>query len=138
MRRPLPLLLTLVLAAAGAAGCDNGPDATTPTDPVQVTRTFNGSVSLNGASVHDFATAGGGLVTATLSTVDPAAATLGLSLGTWNGTACTAVTDNPTAIASSTLQGTTSAVASLCVRLYDPNSLLTSGPVAYTITVVHF
>jgi hypothetical protein len=126
------LLLSLV-----AAGCDNGPEPTIPTPPPTVTDTFTGNVNLNGAATHPFATTAAGVVTATLTAIDPSENNiLGFSMGTWDGVTCRAVLANDFAVASSTLTGTTATPANLCIRVYDQGNLKNDS-VAYTVQVVH-
>jgi len=119
-------------------GCDNGPaTAPTPTPGPTVTDTFSGTVNLNGAVTHSFTAQGAGAVTATITAVDPSGSLLGFQLGTSFGTVCTAVKSNDIATASSVLTANAQSAANLCVKLHDPNGVLTAGPVTYTVTVVH-
>jgi hypothetical protein len=131
----LPLLLA-VLLVSGA--CDNGDSPTSPTDPPTVTETFNGSVVRNGSQIHSFVATTLGTVTATLSAVTPAdSPAIGFSMGTWDGTVCTAVLTNNSAITSSVLTGTVVGISSLCVRLFDSTGgVPADAPVNYTVTVV--
>jgi hypothetical protein len=139
MRRSVPCLAVLVFCSWLAA-CDNGPDLTPPTPPTPVTETFTGSLSLNGANTHSFATTAAGTVTATITAIDPSDdnTTVGFRLGTWTASTsvCQANFDNTAAVRSSVLTGTTSTPASLCVQMYDAASKLTNT-VTYTVTVVH-
>jgi hypothetical protein len=127
MRRPV-LLAGLLTATFVAGACDNGPD-TTPTAPSAptVTETFT----------HSFSQAAAGQVIATITTVDPSGSIVGFQLGTWNTVTCSATHSNDLAGTLSVLQGLTQSSASLCVRLHDPNGLLTTNPVNYTVTVQH-
>ena len=138
MRRS-PVVLGCILAAALiAAGCDNGPDTVpTPTPTNPVTETFSGTVNLNGAVTHSFTASAAGTTTATISALTPDGSVIGFQMGTWNGVTCTAVVSNDLATISSALTGNTQSSASLCVRLHDPNGVLTSNPVAYSVTVSH-
>ena len=56
----------------------------TPT-PVAVTETFSGTLNVNGARTHSFAVDRAGTVSAQIKTLSDQAATIGVSLGTWNG-----------------------------------------------------
>jgi hypothetical protein len=137
MHRLLAASLILV-AALAAGGCDNGPDPNRPTPPAPtVTETFSGTLNLNGAVTHPFSAQAAGSVTATITAVDPIGSLVGLELGTFNGTVCSAILSNPLATTASFLTGTTQTRADLCVRIHDPNGTLTAGPVNYTIQVVH-
>ncbi|HUU34531.1 MAG TPA: hypothetical protein VMW48_10730 [Vicinamibacterales bacterium] len=124
-----------------AAGCGN--DALTalltqPTVTVTVTDTFTGTVGQNGATSHPFpvVSTGGGDVIVSLKTVSPdAGAVIGLSLGTWNGTACQAVISNDRATVSSAILGRATTTGTLCVRVFDVGAL--TEPQDYEVEVVH-
>jgi hypothetical protein len=138
MRR-VTLACTLVLPLV-VAGCGNDPQTpTTPTEPVAtVTDTFTGTLTKNGATSHPFpiVSAAGGDVTASLKTISPdTEAVVGMSLGTWNGTACQAVLSNDRATVSSALLGRATATGTLCVRIYDVGTL--NDPQDYEVEVVH-
>ena len=46
--------------------------------------------------------------------------------------------DTPAAIQTSTISGTTSTIASLCLRVYDASGAVpTDAPVNYSVSVVH-
>ncbi len=134
------ILLSLVLSAAFlAAGCDGEINniPTTP-DPVFVTETFTGTLTVNGAQTHNVFTSATGMVTATVTSLgETAPEKVGFSMGTLStiGT-CTVVLHNDNAVVSSSLNGTVASLnGSLCVRLFDVGSL--TAPVDYTITVNH-
>lgn len=140
MRRSTVVCLSRVallgLALVGAA-CDNGPDTAPTPNPVTVTETFTGTVTLNGAVSHGFNVSAAGTTTATITAVDPSGAFIGFQMGTWSGVVCTAVLSNDAGTLSSILTASTQSSASLCVRLHDPNGTLVDNPVKYTVTVVH-
>jgi hypothetical protein len=127
-------LLTLGLFAAA---CDNGPDITPDPTPVLVTETFTGTITLNGAQSHGFDVARAGTVTATITSIDPSGSFLGFQLGTWSGVVCTAVLSNEAGTLSSVLSASTQSAASLCVKMHDPNGILTDKTVNYTVSVTH-
>ena len=60
---------------------------------------------------------------------------VGLSLGTWNGTACQSVISNDRATVPASLLGRATSTGTLCVRIYDVGAL--SGPQDYELRVVH-
>jgi hypothetical protein len=132
------MLATVLMAALAGGACDNGP-STAPTPPTtpSVTETFTGTVNLNGAVVHSFSAQSAGAVTATITAIDPSASLVGFQLGTWFGSTCSIVVSNDLATLSSVLSGITQSRADLCVRLHDPNGILTANPVTYTVQVVH-
>jgi hypothetical protein len=126
----------LVLAAAlMAASCESEtPIEPEPPDPV--TDTFTGNLARNGAATFPFTVSAAGSITASIVTLDPnSSAIVGLSLGTWNGTACNIVIANDNASQGTVVLGQTTSGGSLCVRISDVGKL--TDPVNYTITVVH-
>ena len=138
MRR-VTIACTLVLPLL-AAGCGN--NAQTPTTPTEtvttVTDTFTGTLTRNGATSHPFpvVSATGGDVTASLKALSPdGAAVVGMSLGTWNGTACQAVLSNDRATVASALLGRATSAGTLCVRIFDVGTL--TEPQDYEVEVVH-
>lgn len=137
MLRPIrSLTLVTLLLALAACGDDDPMTPTEPTPPPTFTETFTGTVNRNGAVTHTFATQASGTVTATLTTLAPESALIvGLSLGTWNGTACQLVITKDDATQGSVLTGGVSTLGSLCVRIYDVGNIV--DPIAYEITVVH-
>ena len=126
----------LALALMGAA-CDNGELDTVPSPVEPVTETFTGTVTLNGAVTHGFDASRAGTITATITEISPTGAFIGFQMGTWTGVVCTAVLSNEAGTLSSVLNATTQSSASLCVKLHDPNGILTDNPVTYKVTVVH-
>lgn len=138
MRR-VTIACTLVLPLL-AAGCGN--NAQTPTTPTEtvtpVTDTFTGTLTRNGATSHPFpvVSTAGGDVTASLKALSPdGAAVVGMSLGTWNGTACQAVLSNDRATVASALLGRATSAGTLCVRIFDVGTL--TEPQDYEVEVVH-
>ena len=134
------ILLSLVLSAAFvAAGCDGEINniPTTP-DPVFVTETFTGTLTINGGQTHNVFTSATGMVSATVVSLgETAPDKVGFSMGTLStvGT-CTVVVSNDNAVVNTSLNGTVASLnGSLCIRVYDVGSL--TAPVEYTITVNH-
>jgi hypothetical protein len=133
----------LLVAAATTAGCgnDDNPSGTptTPTVPApQTTETFSGTLTANNAHTFPF-TSGAGTLTLTLVSVAPdSAIALGVSIGTWSGTACTVGTGlfNDTALQGATITGQVSTFGNLCARVYDGAGQI-AAPTTYKITVVH-
>ena len=141
MRESLPRVLLVLVLAAVAGACDSD-QVTTPTPAPTTTDTFSGTLSPNGAANYPFVVTSviGGTVTATLRVLTPNSNAIGFSLGTWNSAlnACSVVLDNQFAVQDAFLTGTTSTIASLCLRVYDP---ATTAPlpnnVDYSFEVVH-
>jgi hypothetical protein len=134
------ILRALALAVAiGAAGCEgeinNFP--TTP-DPVTVTETFTGTLTVNGAQTHNVFTGATGLVSATITSLgETAPAKVGFSMGTLSSVGtCTVIVHNDNAVVTTALTGTVANLnGTLCVRIFDVGVM--SAPVDYTFTVSH-
>jgi hypothetical protein len=137
MRASIRFVAALSLAAVSFA-CE-GEIANLPTtpDPVMVTETFSGTLTINGAATHPVFTGATGTVTATLTSLgEKPPAKVGISLGTLAGATCTVVLHNDNAVVTSSLSGTVSTLAgSLCLRIYDVGAL--TEAITYTLTVTH-
>ena len=126
-----------LLLAGLAAGCSDNTSTVTPTPPVQVSETFAGTVTINGAFSHSFLVDTAGAVTAQLITLSPDnTVTVGLALGTWNGTACQLIIANDAAKLSASVLGTATAPGTLCVRVSDVGQL--AAPTDYEVRVDHY
>jgi hypothetical protein len=125
----------------GACSNDTLSSLTTPTNPTIFTDTFTGTLSQNGSFTHTFTTVNLGAVTVTLVSLAPNSSQIvGLSLGVWNGSACstspqTGGSSSDTATSGSSITLNASAAGSLCVRLYDVGFI--TSPVLYTLQVTH-
>ena len=130
-------LLIVLGLAAGAAACGSSSTPTTPTTPTPtVTDTFNGTLNQNGATTFSFTAAASGSISATLATLAPdSTLKIGLSLGTWNGAACTIVIANDGATQGTAVGGNINSAGNYCVRVYDIGNV--TNPVTYTVTVTH-
>jgi hypothetical protein len=128
-------VVVAALAAVTGVAC-GGAELLPPTTgtPVPLTEVFSGTLGRNGAVTHPFASQAGGSVTVTLQELEPDR-TIGLSLGTWNGTSCQTVIADDAAVRQSSIVGTVSGVGNLCVRVYDVGNLI--EPVSYTVSVFH-
>jgi len=141
MRRLLPgmLLLTLATTLAGC-GSSNNTTVTTPTTTTTtptVTETFTGTLNMNGGATFPFTATAAGTITLTLTSVSgDATLPIGLSLGTWTGSACQIVIANDAATQTAVVTGTVTSAASLCARVYDPAARVTT-PVNFTVTIAH-
>jgi hypothetical protein len=130
------LHFVLLLAAAASACGSSTPTPITPTTPSTIQETFNGTLTKSAGATHPFAVSRSGAVTAVLTSIAPdSTLVVGLSLGTWNGTACQAVLAKDNATQGSSLLGSASTVGNLCVRIYDVGNLV--GSITYQIDVVH-
>ena len=130
-------LFAALLIAVAAAGCDDSITTTPVTPSQQVTETFTGQVSQNGASTHNFAVSGAGAITATLKAIgSDNTLVVSFALGTWTGSACSIVLANDAATGGAVLTGTMTGVGTLCARVGDVGNIGTT-PAAYTIEVTH-
>ena len=137
--RAFILRALVLLAAIGAAGCE-GEIVNIPTtpDPVTVTDTFTGRLTVNGAQTHNVFTGATGLVTATITSLgETAPEKVGFSMGTLSSVGtCTVVVHNDNAVVQTALTGTVANLnGTLCVRIFDVGSM--TAPVDYTLTVSH-
>ena len=133
----LALLLVCASLPVGACGGDAPvPTSPTPGGPTSVTETFAGELNRNGARTHTFLAQASGTITATLDTLEPdTTAAIGLSLGTWNGSACQIVIANDNAAKNAVVVGAASTAGNLCVRVYDVGKV--NDLTSYALTVVH-
>jgi hypothetical protein len=139
MRRLIPgLLLLAVMVGVAACGSSTTP-VTTPTPTTTtatVTETFAGTLNTNGAATFPFSATAGGTVTATLASLAPdATQPIGLSLGTWTGSACQVVIANDNAAQTAVVTGTVTSATSLCVRVYDIGKV--TAPVTFSVSITH-
>ena len=130
--------LVVLLAATTLAGCGDDDPIDTPSQPtpIAVTETFSGTLTVNGAATHQFAVERAGTVSAQVKTLSDQAATLGVSLGTFNGAACQIIISNTAAALNTTVTGTAQTTGQFCVWLNDVGKL--AGGVDYSIEVTHF
>jgi hypothetical protein len=133
------LVPAVVLAfALVQTACSESINPSLPSDPGNpVTETFTGRLTLNGADTRPFSVARSGSVTAAIASLAPdATVTIGLSLGTWNGTACSTVIANDSATLGTSVIGAADREGRLCVRVYDADGNLPQ-PTDFELTVVH-
>ena len=139
MHRPTSsALFALILTAALVSGCDDDDPTGGPSEPppTEVTETFQGQVTINGARTHSFDVARAGNITARFNSLSGEGTVVGLSLGTWNGQACALQITNDNATVATTVVATATTLGSFCVRVYDVGSLTTA--VDYEVVLTHF
>jgi hypothetical protein len=134
------LRLLAILCVAGSAPACSGTIAnlatTTAPSTTPSTDTFSGTLSRNGAFTYPFAALQPGTVTASYTSVGTDnSITLGLGLGTWNGSACQILIANDNATAGVLVSALANAAGSLCVRVYDVGYVV--NPLSYEVKVVH-
>jgi hypothetical protein len=139
MRRSfVPWAAALLLACAGAAGCEdvNPTDPSDPDPPPTLTDTFTGTLNRNGAATFNFTVQGAGSVTLVLTKVLPDnTVAVGLAIGTWNGITCAIVLSNDNAVETSAVIGQAGGVGQLCVRIYDVGKI--EDRIDFELSVVH-
>jgi hypothetical protein len=135
--RHLTLFCPLLLAASFiACGSDDTPNIPTQPTPVTITQSFSDTLNINGARTHSFTVDRAGTVSAQVKALSDQAATLGVSLGTFNGVACMIIISNTAAVLNTTVTGTAQSTGQFCVWVNDVGKL-TAG-LDYTIDVTHY
>jgi hypothetical protein len=129
-------LFSLALGLSACAEDDEILPPSTGNSPT-TTDTFSGTLTPNGADTEPFSVAAFGNVVATITKLEPdTTVVVGLSLGTWNGSACTVVTANDKAVQGTIVSAQASGAGRLCVRIFDAAGTLPE-PTTYELTVVH-
>ena len=140
MSRSLVAFALLAPLAVFAAGCETADDPLLPTapTPTQLTDTFSGRVARNGATTFAFV-ANTGVITATVSTLTPEDAVIGIALGEWNANTelCQLRLANDSATKGKSLIGAAQATNNFCVRVSDATGTL-AAPVDFEIAISHF
>ena len=130
------VVLTLALAQAACSEDINPAVPSQPNNPV--TETFTGTLTQNGAKTHPFSVSSSGAIRATIASLAPdSTVKIGLSLGTWNGTAetCATVISNDNATVGTAIVGAADREGRLCVRVYDATGTLPQAT-DYELTVI--
>jgi hypothetical protein len=134
--RFLPIAAVLLIVS-GCGGDDDNDSPTTPEPTPVVTEPFQGVIGLNGAATHSFTVTGASQITAQLVSLSPdATLTVGLALGTWNGSICQIVLANDQTKQGDVVEGATQTAGEFCVRVYDAQGILVNAQ-AYLIHVFH-
>jgi hypothetical protein len=96
-------------------------------------------VTQQGTDAHAFTVSTTGSVQIPLTSVEPLATmSLGVSIGSWNGTTCgTAIAKNDDARSGATALTGTATAGDYCVQVYDSGNVPESWSVSYTVQVAH-
>jgi hypothetical protein len=140
VRRAVSGILVAVGLAFSLSACDNVVTPVAPTEtPTIVTETFTGDLVLGTINVHQY-TAKKGVTAATLTSLTPLTTShVGMSLGVWDGTTCTAVATNDASGVGSQVVGTaTIETVNLCLRVYDIGNVPPDTTYSYTASVAHY
>jgi len=130
------LLGGALLSTAACASSYSTLTSPAPPTPATISETFSGSINRNGATTHTLLAQASGSVTVTLTTLAPeSVSAIGVSLGTWNGTACQIVIANTNAAQGAVIIGVASSAGNLCVYVQDVGRIATEA--SYELTVVH-
>lgn len=137
-------VLSLALLAMAGAGCSNNDLPTTPTGPTvpEITEPdFTGTLTINGGVTTNFRATSIGPVTAILNSLEPnkdATLSVGLALGTWNGTSCQLIQGlfNDNTGLGSGVAGFANGAGDLCVRVFDVGKL--TEPVTFAVQIKHY
>ncbi len=113
-------VLVVLAMSLATAGCEAG---NTPIRPTNVTsQTLTGTLALGGVFTFPFTVTVTGTVTAVVENVigvsTPDQATVGLGIGTWDGSTCTLILKNESATFNTAIVGTILA-GNYCLQLYD-------------------
>jgi hypothetical protein len=140
MPRSIQTCAFLVLLALGSAACASDDPITTPDDvtpPPTLTETFTETLTVNGGKTFPFVANRAGTVTARYTALAPDdTVTVGLSLGTWNGSTCQIIIANDAAKLNVSVVGTAQQTGQFCARVYDVGLL--TAPTDFTIELTHF
>jgi hypothetical protein len=138
--RSLALVSLSGLVSLVGLGCSTEGTSTpvAPTAPVYTTENFTGTIQQTGVASHPFTVAVGGTLTMGLTSVAPLATmAIGVGIGSWDGTTCTALSNNDNSKAGVTALSGSVVVGSYCARVYDSGNIPAGGSATYTLQVVH-
>ena len=131
-------LFGLLGLAALVIGCGSSNNTNIPTQPtpVTITQSFSDTLNINGARTHSFTVERAGTVSAQVKALSDQAATLGVSLGTFNGVSCAIIISNTAAVLNTTVTGTAQSSGQFCVWINDVGKL--AAGLDYTVDVTHY
>ena len=138
MHRLMSRALLILCSSALTAACgDNTPPPTLPSagPPPVITETFAGDLNRNGAITFPFLAGASGDIRATLVSIPEDVSAIGLSLGTWNGSACQVIIASDSAVQGAVVIGQTSVASNLCLRVYDVGKI--PALASFQVTVAH-
>jgi hypothetical protein len=134
LRRLSALLVTTAMLPLAACGDSfESPTQPAPLAPANVTQEFSGPLNVESSQVHPFPVPSRSTITVTLVSVAPLATlSVGLGVGTWDGTSCTLIGADNNARAATALSGTVEP-GNYCAAIFDNGNLTES--ITYTIRV---
>jgi len=136
-----PLLIVALPALSNCGSSTTTPStvSTTPTTTAaaNVTESFSGTLNKNGGLSFPFLANGAGSVSAIVKSVSPdSTIPIGVSLGSWSGSACSWAVANDNALQGTAVTGSTTATTNLCVRIYDVGKI-GDTPLTVAVDVSH-
>lgn len=128
-------LASLLAFLVVAAGCSKDSTSPTTTRTSPVTESFTSNLVVSGAAVRLVSAEQTGTLTATLTTSDQPATTVGLAIGLRNGTASGCfITKDVIATAGSAPQLSAPVdIGNYCVKVFDVGQL--QRPMNFTVTI---
>ena len=138
LRLPVRAFSLVLAVALASASCGSDNSTTTPTSPtpVYVTDTFSGTLATGETARHPFAAKTGGSIQIAVTALSPdATLTMGIGLGTWDGTACSVILQTSVAVVNSAFSASATSAGNYCVTIFDVGNVATSTE--YTLSVVH-
>ena len=132
--------LAIALSGCGIEVAPIGPSATssTTTAAAATVEMFSGSIVQAGSAQQTFIVSTTGPVQIQLTSVAPLPTLgLGVSLGNWNGTSCTAIANNANAHSGSAALSGVATAGSYCVNVYDVGNVAADTTVTYSLQVTH-
>ena len=120
----------------GLAACGGTTQDATPAPTTTITEPFSGAISKNGSVTFNFNVTVPGTITVTLTSLAPVSTlAVGMILGTWDGSVCTAALSDDNTKVNDQVVGSTATGGAFCVRVYDVGNLTDTEQIA--ITVAH-
>ena len=129
----------LLASALIAGGCSDDPDPIAPPTQVPIiTEEFSGTLNPFSARTHAFTIQNAGIVSVTISGLDPDTTVVGLLVGTLNGVVCQTAVATELAVNLGTLSALGAAAGTLCARIYDSSESGLPAAVPYKLTITHY
>jgi len=140
--RQLILLAAVALSTWTCSTTSTTPTTTTNTAATTLapttTEVFSSPLTPNGAVTFPFNTSTSGLITVTLTAINPDnTLSLGMAIGILSGTTCELKVTNDTAPQGTVVSAVAGAASSFCARVSDAAGVV-AAPISVSVTIVHF
>lgn len=142
--RLVPVVVALAVAGSACGGSSSSSSlGVTSPSATAVTDTFSGTIPQNGTAIHPFTvkTEGYTLLAGYTSLAPATVTSLGLGIGSWDGSASTCglnISQNDAAKSGSTAISGTASAGNYCIRVYDGGNVPAGATVTYTLQVQHY